>query len=170
MVKGPSRFNVSQAALYLEVDRQTVLRWRRRGLLAERATWTAAELDQAAEKKPPKTQPKKKTPTSSGSSAPSPGSTPNPSDAPPAEQAQDADASGKASVVDPSGPSSSSSPERDPLELSLPMPSSPSKGGDAGRTLPAGGDANPAPNAPASPPAPASPDAPTFFGSMRNRT
>lgn len=54
MQRTPARFNVTQAAAYLEVDRDTIRRWRHEERLPNRGTWTRAELDAAYEAKPVK--------------------------------------------------------------------------------------------------------------------
>lgn len=158
MVKGPQRFNVSQAAYYLDVSRQTVRRWRESGLLPRRATWTQAELDAAAEAKPPKTQtPRRRVSPCGASSEPATVERPGESTG-----SQDAATPAEA----PPAPSATSEgTARDPLELTLPMPTQ-GGGADDGRTRRAGeAQADDPGEAPAE--APPCPAPPTLFGRWR---
>lgn len=172
MTKGPERYNVSQAARYLDCGRQTVLRWRRRGLLADRATWTRDELDAAAASKPPKA------PNPKRASSPSSGPRSMPTQEEPGQPltaTTTGEEPSRAEASQASDPGSASStthdePERDPLQLNLPKPI---KGGADVRTRGAGEAAqaeDPGQADEQAPPSP-SPDAgeerPTLFGRWR---
>lgn len=146
--RATARLNVNESARYLDVHRDTILAWRRRGLLPERGTWSRAELDAAHEARPPR--PARKTKTTAPEAGPA------------------TEGGGGTPGREPAGPGSPSAPEskaeaaglasgaveaqRDPLRLNLPMPLPRSRG--------AGGDAPPEPEPKGEPSTDAEPPAP----------